>query len=51
MIRKLVVGLLVVVYRHDSDQIEPWRTGATLSLPFTPDAIDKATVATLSLEP
>jgi penicillin G amidase len=37
--------------RHYSDQIEPWRTGGTLRLPFTEAAIAAATVATLSLEP
>jgi penicillin G amidase len=37
--------------RHYTDQIEPWRTGGTLPLPFTPAAIDAATVATLTLEP
>jgi penicillin amidase len=37
--------------RHYSDQIEPWRTGTTLPLPFTPAAVDAATVATLTLEP
>jgi penicillin G amidase len=37
--------------RHYSDQIEPWRAGSTLPLPFTSSAIDAATVATLTLEP
>ncbi len=37
--------------RHYTDQIEPWRTGGTLPLPFTSAAIDAATVATLTLEP
>ena len=36
---------------HYRDQIEPWRTGDTLPLPFTRDAIAKATVATLTLQP
>jgi penicillin G amidase len=36
---------------HYSDQIEPWRTGGTLPLPFTPEAVAAATVATLTLEP
>ncbi len=36
---------------HYRDQIEPWRTGETLPLPFTRDAIAKATVATLTLQP
>jgi penicillin amidase len=35
---------------HYRDQIEPWRVGETLPLPFTPAAIDTATVATLTLE-
>jgi penicillin amidase len=37
--------------QHYSDQVEPWRTGATLPLPFTPAAIDAATVDTLTLAP
>ena len=37
--------------RHYTDQIEPWRTGSTLPLPFTPAAIDAATVTTLALQP
>ncbi|HEY7702416.1 MAG TPA: penicillin acylase family protein, partial [Candidatus Limnocylindrales bacterium] len=37
--------------RHYTDQIDAWRTGGTLPLPFTPAAIDAATVATLTLEP
>jgi len=37
--------------RHYTDQIEPWRAGLTLPLPFTPAAIKAATVATLTLEP
>jgi penicillin G amidase len=37
--------------RHYTDQIEPWRTGTTLPLPFTSAAVDAATVATLTLEP
>jgi penicillin amidase len=36
---------------HYRDQIESWRVGETLSLPFTPAAVDTATVATLTLEP
>jgi penicillin amidase len=36
---------------HYEDQIEPWRTGETLPLPFTEGAIAAATVATLTLEP
>ena len=37
--------------RHYADQIGPWINGTTLPLPFTPAAIDAATVATLTLEP
>ena len=37
--------------RHYTDQIEPWRTGSTLPLPFTPAAINAATVTTLALQP
>ena len=36
---------------HYTDQIEPWRTGGTLPLPFTPAAIEAATVATVTLDP
>jgi penicillin amidase len=36
---------------HYDDQIEPWRNGDTLPLPFTRDAIATATVATLTLTP
>ena len=36
---------------HYSDQIVPWRDGTTLSLPFTREAIDAATVSTLTLTP
>ena len=36
---------------HYDDQIEPLRNGDTLPLPFTPDAIAAATVATLTLSP
>ena len=36
---------------HYDDQIEPWRNGETLPLPFTRDAIAAATVATLTLSP
>ncbi|HUP55434.1 MAG TPA: penicillin acylase family protein, partial [Methylomirabilota bacterium] len=36
---------------HYDDQIEPWRTGGTVALPFTPDAVDAATVTTLTLSP
>jgi penicillin amidase len=37
--------------RHYTDQIESWRTGSTLPLPFTETAIDAATIATLTLQP
>ena len=37
--------------RHYTDQIDAWRTGGTLPLPFTEAAIGAATVATLTLEP
>jgi len=36
---------------HYHDQIDAWRTGDTLPLPFTRDAIAAATVATLTLTP
>ena len=36
---------------HYDDQIELWRTGQTVPLPFTPGAVDAATVATLTLSP
>jgi penicillin amidase len=36
---------------HYGDQIEAWRTGGTLPLPFTRDAIAATAVATLTLEP
>ncbi len=36
---------------HYDDQIEPWRTGETLALPFGRDAVAAATVATLTLSP
>ncbi len=36
---------------HYHDQIDPWRNGDTLPLPFTRDAIAAATVATLTLSP
>ena len=36
---------------HYSDQIEPWRTGETLPLPFTRDAIAKATRRDADAEP
>jgi penicillin amidase len=37
--------------RHYTDQIDHWINGTTLALPFSPAAIDAATVATLTLEP
>ena len=36
---------------HYDDQIESWRTGGTVPLPFTRDAVAAATVATLTLSP
>ena len=36
---------------HYHDQIDAWRNGATLPLPFTRDAVAAATVATLTLTP
>ncbi|MGZ9160826.1 MAG: penicillin acylase family protein [Candidatus Limnocylindrales bacterium] len=37
--------------RHYNDQIRPWRDGGSLPLPFSPAAVDAATVSTLSLRP
>ena len=37
--------------RHYADQVGLWRRGETVPLPFTPAAIDGATVATLTLTP
>ena len=37
--------------RHYADQVGPWRRGETVPLPFTPAAIEGATVATLTLTP
>lgn len=37
--------------RHYNDQIDPWRTGRTVPLPFTQDAIQAAAVSTLTLTP
>ena len=37
--------------RHYNDQIGPWRDGGSLPLPFSPAAIDAATVSTLTLRP
>ncbi len=36
---------------HYNDQIDPWRTGGSLSLPFTGDAVVTTSVATLTLSP
>jgi penicillin amidase len=36
---------------HYNDQIDPWRSGGTLPLPFTREAVAAATVATLTLSP
>jgi penicillin amidase len=36
---------------HYGDMIDPWRAGETVGLPFTPSAIDAATVAELLLQP
>jgi penicillin amidase len=36
---------------HYADLIEPWRTGATVPLPFTPEAIAAAAATTLTLSP
>ena len=36
---------------HYNDLIEPWRTGETVPLPFTPAAIDAAAAQTLVLQP
>jgi penicillin amidase len=36
---------------HYNDQIDPWRKGQLLPLPFTPTAIRAATVSTLTLTP
>ena len=37
--------------RHYNDQIDPWRNGGTVPLPFTASAIDRAAVSTLTLHP
>ncbi len=36
---------------HYDDQIEPWRTNASLPFPFSPAAVEAATVSTLTLTP
>jgi penicillin amidase len=37
--------------KHYGDMIEAWRTGGTVPLPFTPDAISTAAASTLTLTP
>lgn len=37
--------------RHYNDQIDPWRSGGSVPLPFTPDAIRQAAVSTLTMTP
>ncbi len=37
--------------RHYNDLVDPWRTGGSIPLPFTRDAVAAATVATLTLSP
>ena len=37
--------------RHYNDQIDLWRSGGTVPLPFTARAIDEAAVSTLTLQP
>jgi penicillin amidase len=37
--------------RHYNDQIDQWRRGETVPLPFTPEAIARAAVSTLTLTP
>jgi penicillin amidase len=37
--------------RHYNDQIDLWRDGGTVPLAFTPEAIRRATVSTLTLLP
>jgi penicillin amidase len=37
--------------RHYNDLVDPWRTGGTVPLPFTREAIAAATVSTLTLTP
>ncbi|MGP1673863.1 MAG: penicillin acylase family protein, partial [Candidatus Limnocylindrales bacterium] len=37
--------------RHYNDQIGAWRDGGSLPLPFSPGAVDAATVSTLTLRP
>lgn len=37
--------------RHANDQIDPWRTGGTVPLPFTVEAIQAAAASTLVMKP
>jgi penicillin amidase len=37
--------------RHYNDQIDLWRSGDTVPLPFTPEAIARAAVSSLTLTP
>jgi penicillin amidase len=37
--------------KHYNDQVDAWRRGATVPLPFTAEAIERATVSTLTLRP
>jgi penicillin amidase len=37
--------------RHANDQIDPWRTGGTVPLPFTAEAIQAAAASTLVMRP
>jgi acyl-homoserine lactone acylase PvdQ len=37
--------------RHYNDQIDLWRTGRTVPLPFSPVAIDQAAASVLTLTP
>jgi penicillin amidase len=37
--------------RHYNDQIDLWRNGGTVALPFTATAIDRAAMSTLTLRP
>jgi len=37
--------------RHYNDQIDLWRSGGTVALPFTPEAIKRVAVSTLTLTP
>jgi penicillin amidase len=37
--------------RHYNDQIDLWRNGETVPLPFTPEAIERSAVSILTLTP